>query len=389
MTLLAAFSHLLQRYTQAEELLIGTPIAGRNHREIEQLIGFFVNTLVLRVDLSADPSFGELLGRVRRVCLEAHAHQEVPFEKLVEELQPERSLSHTPFFQVMFGLRNTPQEELQLPGLSLQPLELRREVAQFDLVLDLGESASGIEGYFEYNSHVFERATIARLATHLVRLLEGIVAEPEQRLSTLPLLTAAEEEQQLKAWNPGCGAYPREHSLAQLFEAQVARTPEAAALVCHEATLSYGELNRRANQLAHHLRGLGVGPETVVGLMLERSVELMCSVLAVLKAGGAYLPLELTLPAERLAFMMRDAGVKVLIGQGRFADELPVSGAQVVRLDEGWQFAGHSSRNPEVEVSLDNLAYVIYTSGSTGQPKATLIPHRAVVSHNLVGNRSL
>ena len=335
MTLVAAFSHLLQRYSQAEELLIGTPIAGRNHREIEQLIGLFVNTLVLRVDLSSDPSFGELIGRVRRVCLEAYAHQEVPFEKLVEELQPERSLSHTPFFQVMFGLRNTPQEELQLPGLSLNPIEVRREVAQFDLVLDLGESSSGIEGYFEYNSHVFERATIARLATHLIRLLEAIVAEPEQRLSTLGMLTAAEEEQQLKDWNPACGEYPREHCLQQLFEAQVERTPEAAALVCHEETLSYGELNRRANQLAHQLRRLGVGPETVVGILLERSVEMMCSVLAVLKAGGAYLPLELSYPAERLAFMMRDAGVKVLISQRRFAGALPVPEAQVVLLDEG------------------------------------------------------
>jgi non-ribosomal peptide synthetase component F len=195
MTLLAAFSHLLQRYSQAEELLIGTPIAGRHYREIEQLIGLFVNTLVLRVDLSADPSFQELLGRVRRVCLEAYAHQDVPFEKLVEELQPERSLSHTPFFQVMFGLQNTPQEELQLPGLSLNPIEIRHEVAQFDLVLDLRETSGGIEGFFEYNTNVFERATIARIATHLSTLLEAIVAEPEQRLSNLPLLTAAEAQQ--------------------------------------------------------------------------------------------------------------------------------------------------------------------------------------------------
>src|SRR6185369_2446716 len=233
MTLLAAFSHLLQRYSQAEELLIGTPIAGRNHRELEQLIGIFVNTLVLRVDLSADPSFGELIARVRRVCLEAYAHQEVPFEKLVEELQPERSLSHTPFFQVMFGLQNTPQEELQLPGLSLTPIETRHEVAQFDLVLDLRETSSGIEGYFEYNTHVFERATIARIATHLSTLLEAIVADPEQRLSTLPLLTADEEQQQLQEWNPSCGEYPREHCRQQLFEAQLERTPEAPALVCN------------------------------------------------------------------------------------------------------------------------------------------------------------
>jgi acyl carrier protein len=213
MTLLAAFSHLLQRYSQAEELLIGTPIAGRHYREIEQLIGLFVNTLVLRVDLSADPSFDELLGRVRRVCLEAYAHQDVPFEKLVEELQPERSLSHTPFFQVMFGLQNTPQEELKLPGLSLNPIEIRGEVAKFDLVLDLRETSSGIEGFFEYNTHVFERATIARIATHLNTLLEAVVADPEQRLSNLPLLTAAEAQQQLKEWNPNCGAYPHEHCL--------------------------------------------------------------------------------------------------------------------------------------------------------------------------------
>ena len=381
MTLLAAFSNLLQRYTQAEELLIGTPIAGRNHREIEQLIGIFVNTLVLRVDLSSDPSFGELIGRVRRVCLEAYAHQEVPFEKLVEELQPERSLSHTPFFQVMFGLQNTPQEELKLPGLRLNQIEIRREVAKFDLVLDLRESATGIEGFFEYNSHVFESATIERMATHLLTLLEAIVAEPEQRLSTLPLLTAA-EEQQVKEWNPTCGEYPREHCLQQLFEAQVDRTPEAPALVCNEETLSYGELNRRANQLAHHLQRLGVGPETVVGIMMERSIEMMCSVLAVLKAGGAYLPLDLSYPAERLSFMLRDAGVKVLIGHRRFAGALPVPEAQVVLLDEAWKFAGNSTSNPQVEMSPGNLAYVMYTSGSTGQPKAALIPHSAVVSSN-------
>ena len=270
MTLLAAFSHLLQRYSQAEELLIGTPIAGRNHREIEQLIGFFVNTLVLRVDLSSDPSFGELIGRVRRVCLEAYAHQDVPFEKLVEELQPERSLSHTPFFQVMFALQNTPQEELKLPGLRLNQIELRREVATFDLVLDLRESATGIEGLFEYNTDLFESATIERMATHLLTLLEAIVADQEQPLSTLPLLTAA-EVQQLQEWNPTCGEYPREDCLQQLFEAQVERAPEAPALVCNEETLSYGELNRRANQLAHHLQRMGVGPESVVGIMLERS----------------------------------------------------------------------------------------------------------------------
>ncbi|HEU4834404.1 MAG TPA: amino acid adenylation domain-containing protein, partial [Pyrinomonadaceae bacterium] len=312
MTLLAAFSNLLQRYTHAEELLIGTPIAGRNHREIEELIGIFINTLVLRVDLSSDPSFRELLQRVRRVCLEAHANQDVPFEKIVEELQPERSLSHTPFFQVMFVLQNTPQAEFKLPGLRLNQIEIRREIAKFDLVLDVRESAAGIEGIFEYNTDLFESRTIERMTTHLVTLLEAIVTDPEQRLSVLPLLTAA-EEQQLKAWNPACSDYPREHCVHQLFEAQVERTPAATALVCGEESLNYRELNSRANQLAHHLRQMGVGPEIVVGIMMERSVAMMCSVLAVLKAGGAYLPLDPAYPAERLSFMLADAGVKVVI----------------------------------------------------------------------------
>ena len=297
MILLAAFQTLLYRYTGQTDVVVGSPIAGRIRTEIEGLIGCFVNALVLRTDLSGDPTFHELLGRVREVALEAYAHQELPFEKLVEELRPERSLSYEPMFQVMFILQNAPQSTLKLPGLTLSPSMVSNGAAKFDLTLYMTETEDGLRGSLEYNSDLFDAATMARLAGHWQTLLEGIVADPAQRLSALPLLTDAERQQLLVRveCHPGRPTRVR-RCLHQLFEAQVERTPEAIAVVFEDQTLTYRELNQRANQLAHYLRARGVGPEVLVGICMERSLELMVGLLGILKAGGAYVPLDPAYP---------------------------------------------------------------------------------------------
>ncbi len=304
MTLLAAFKTLLYRYTGQDDLVVGTPIAGRHRVEIEPLIGLFVNVLTLRTDLSGMPSFRELLRRVQAVALGAYAHQELPFEKLVEALQPERNMSYSPVFQVMLVLQNTPSPVLELPGLTVRLLEVDRETVQFDIVLPATERDAGLHIAVRYNTDLFDAVTMTRLLGHWQTLLQGLVAAPDQAIAQLPLLTAAERQQVLLEWNATEAAYPREQCLHELVQAQVARTPDTAAVVCGNAQLTYGELNRRANQLAHYLRRLGVGPEIRVGLCLERCPELLVGLLGILKAGGAYVPLDATYPAERLAFMM-------------------------------------------------------------------------------------
>ena len=381
MTLLAAFVTLLYRYSGQEDIVVGSPIAGRTRVEIEGLIGFFVNTLVLRTDLSGNPTFLELLGRVRETALATNAHQDLPFEKLVEELQPERDLSMSPLFQVMFILQNAPGEALELPGLTLSPLEMDNETAKFDLTLSMIEGEGGLRGSIEYNTDLFEEATIERMLGHYETLLEGIVADPEQRLSELPLLTAAERYELLVEWNDTEREYPKGKLIHQLFETQVERTPDAVALVFEDQELTYRELNARANKLAHYLRRLGVGAETLVGIFVERSLEMVVGVLGILKAGGAYVPLDPTFPKERLAFMLEDAQVSLLLTQGRMVEALPQHTAQLVCLDAGWQaITQESEDNPLGEVKADNLAYVIYTSGSTGRPKGVQIEHRGVVN---------
>ncbi|MDQ3942480.1 MAG: condensation domain-containing protein, partial [Actinomycetota bacterium] len=297
MVLLAAFQALLARYSGQEDIAVGTPIAGRNRAETEGLIGFFVNTLVLRTDLSGDPTFRELLGRVRETTLEAYAHQDLPFEKLVEELEPQRDLSRTPLFQVMFALQNVPQQDPELADLTLSRLRVESGTAKFDLTLSMIEEAKGLKGSLEYNTDLFEAATIERMLGHFRTLLEGIMTEPERRISELPLLTEAERHQLLVEWNDTQTDYPKDQCVHVLFETQAERTPDAVAVVFEDQRLTYRELNRRSNQLARHLRKLGVGrPEVSVGICVERSVEMVVGLLGILKAGGAYVPLDPAYP---------------------------------------------------------------------------------------------
>jgi amino acid adenylation domain-containing protein len=390
MTLLAAFYTLLYCYTGQRDIVIGSPIANRDRSEIEGLIGFFVNTLALRIRPACDLSFRELLKHVREVTLGAYTHQDLPFEKLVEELQPDRSLSRNPLFQVMFAFQNVPMPALELAELKLRLAEGDSGTAKFDLTLSLWEQAETIGGWFEYSVDLFDEATIGRMCGHFQTLLEAIVADPDKRLAALPLLTPAEQHQILFEWNDTGEERPPDQCFQQLFEAQVARTPDALALSFAGQQLTYEQLNARANQLAHHLQRLGVKPEVRVGISLERSVEMCVALLGVLKAGGAYVPLDPSQPPERLAFMLEDSGVTLLLTQERFLERLPKHHARVVCLDtERDSFDSQSVENPHGGIMPENLAYVIYTSGSTGRPKAVMIPHRAVVEHNLAFRRQL
>jgi len=376
MTLLAAFQTLLFRYTGQEDIVVGTPIANRNWTEIERLIGFFVNSLALRTDLSGNPSFLELLGRVREVALGAFAHQDLPFEKLVEELNPERDMSRTPLFQIMFALQNMPAEELQLPGLTLSSFPIEIIKVRFDIEIHLWEKPEGLSGMVVYNTDLFEDATIARLMGHYETLLESIVTDPEQRISELPLLTAAERHQLLVEWNDTQADYPLDKCIHHLFEEQVKRSPEAVALMFEDRQMTYGELNDRSNQLAHHLQSLGVGPDVLVGICMERCLEMIVGLLGILKAGGAYVPLDPAYPKERLAFMLEDTQTPVLLSQRRLASRLPEHNAHLLCLDKDLkEIAQQSKENPACSVKSENLAYVIYTSGSTGRPKGVSMPH--------------
>ena len=384
MTLLAAFKTLLYRYTGQTDITVGSPIANRNHAALEGLIGLFMNTLALRTQLDGDSSFRELLNRVREVALGAYSHQDLPFEKLVETLQLPRDLSHTPLFQVMLVLQNAPNSALSLPGLTLKPLELTRSTAKFDLTLTLIEVEGCLQGTMEYNSDLFDRATIERLLGHFQVLLTGITANPDTRLNRLPLLTP-DESAQLHGWRQIQKPQPEEQASAlgclhQRFEAQVEQYPEAIAVTFERHHLTYAELNQRANQLAHHLRTLGVGPEVLVGICLERSLDMIVGVLGILKAGGAYVPLDPTYPPSRLQFMFQDAHISVLLTQATLLEALPQLDAQIVCLDQVWPTITQlSSENLNTGVTADNLAYIIYTSGSTGTPKGVMIPHQNVV----------
>ncbi|MBI1924147.1 amino acid adenylation domain-containing protein [Candidatus Poribacteria bacterium] len=390
MTLLAAFFVLLHRYTDQEDILVGAPTTGRTQPEFDPIVGYFVNPVVLRANLSGNPTFKAFLSQVRHTVLDALAHQDYPFSLLVKRTQPNRHPSRSPIFQVLFVFQRPQQfgeivdlfapgereSRVNWGGLELEPFLMAQQESQFDLTLEMGAALESLLGRFTYNTDLFEAATIQRLAGHFQTLLEGIVAHPEQRISDLPLLTEAERHQLLVEWNDTQADSPQDQCLHQWFESQVERTPDVVAVVCEDRQLTYRQLNARANQLAHHLQSLGVGPEVLVGICVERSIEMVVGLLGILKAGGAYVPLDPAYPQERLAFMLKDSQVKVLLTQEKWVEKLPEHQARVVCLDtdRGVIFQ-ESEKNPVSGVKPDHLAYVIYSSGSTGKPKGILVSH--------------
>ncbi len=379
MSLLAAFNILLYRYTDQGDILIGSPIANRNRAELEGMLGLFVNTLVLRNNLSGNPSFRELLRRVREVTLNAYAHQDLPFEMLVEELQPERDLSRNPLYEVMFVLQNTPTSVQEVSGLTLRTLEFDSGTAQLDIFLSMSESEEGLTGCLEYNTDIFEDATITQFINNFQTLLENIVVNPEQQLSELSLLTASEQEQLLFKFNQTRADYPQDASLHQLFEQQVELTPDSLALISQSEELTYRQLNHRVNQLAHYLKKQGVTKETLVAICLERDLDMVVGILAVLKAGAAYIPLDPSYPVERLNFMLSDSQVSLVISQKSFVNNF--GQITVISLDSNWELIElETQENPISTSKADNLAYIIYTSGSTGTPKGVLGTHRGTVN---------
>ena len=381
MTLHAAFTTLLYRYSGQSDILIGSPIANRNHSEIESLIGFFVNTLVLRTRFEENPSFEDLLTQVKETTLKAYEHQDVPFEQVVEALQPQRSLSYSPLFQVMFVLQNAPMSELELSGCNWCELEREGTVAKFDLKLSMSETSRGLVGSWEYNTDLFDSSTIERMAGHFQNLLSAIVENPQLSVAELSLLSEAERYQLLVEWNDTETEYPSNKCIHQLFEKQVEQTPDAVAVVFENQQLTYKQLNQRANQLAHYLQSLGVRLESLVGICMERSVEMIVGLLGILKVGSAYVPFDPSYPAERLSYMLEDSGVEVLLTQKSLLKSLPRNQKQTVCLDRDRRtIEQQSQENLEVGVDSENLAYVIYTSGSTGKPKGVMVSHKPVVN---------
>jgi amino acid adenylation domain-containing protein len=382
MTLLAAFKALLHFYSDQTSISVGTPIAGRRHVETEKLVGFFVNTLVLRTDVAGDLSFRELLLRVREVALGAYSHQDMPFEMLVEQLRPERNLSHTPLFQVVFSMQNVPTEVLELPDLSWYPVASEVRTAKFDMTMNMTEQAGQFVGGLEYNTDLFDRSTIVTMLEHFQRLLELVTENPDAQLSSLSLLREDVRRDLLVDRNDTRAEYPRHLCIQQLFEAHAERAANEIAVVFGGEQLTYGELNSRANQLCRHLTSLGVGRDTRVGLFLEHSIETVTAILAVLKAGAAYVPLEPAHPAARLSFIIEDAALPVILTQSQIVPRLPQSNAQVVCLDTDWSdISLHAGDDPARTSTPEDLAYVIYTSGSTGEPKGVKIRHCSLVNY--------
>ncbi|MGC9395827.1 MAG: amino acid adenylation domain-containing protein [Anaerolineae bacterium] len=383
MLLLAAFEVLLYRYTRQADILIGVPIANRTRNEIESLIGFFVNTLALRGDLSGDPTFHQLLDRVRQSALEAYEHQDLPFERLVEALQPERDLSRNPLFQVMFVFHNAGElTSLHLQNISAASRTIDSGTAIFDLTLTFDETDTDLNGYFEYNTDLFDADTIQRMTRHLEMLLQGIVTSPYESIATLPILTEAEKQQILVDWNDTATDYPQDRCAHHGFELQAQKTPDAVAIIAGQQRFTYHEINARANQLARYLHKLGAGPETLIGLYIERSAEAVIGLLGILKAGAAYLPLDPTYPPARTALMLEDAKVGILLTQSHLVHNLTAPPLHTICLDYDWTIiANESSDNPTYPVTPDNLAYVIYTSGSTGRPKGVMVTHRGLSNY--------
>ncbi|NMX75563.1 non-ribosomal peptide synthetase [Pseudomonas sp. WS 5532] len=384
MLLLGAFNVLLHRYTGQGDIRVGVPIANRNRSEVEGLIGFFVNTQVLRTELTGQTRVAELLQGIKEHALGAQAHQELPFERLVEALKVERSLSHTPLFQVMYNHQPVVADIASVStasGLELALVEWQGRTTQFDLTLDTYEKSGTLQAALTYANDLFDAPSITRMAQHWISLLQAMVSGDEHRIGELPMLAADEQQVLVQAWNQTAQAYPTAQGVHRLIEEQVQRTPDAPALVFGATTLSYAQLDARANQLAHALREQGVGPDVLVGICVERSVEMVVGLLAILKAGGAYVPLDPEYPQERLAYMIEDSGIKLLLSQQSLQALLPINGVQVIVLDQapGW-LDGYSRESPAVAIQALNLAYVIYTSGSTGKPKGAGNSHRALVN---------
>jgi amino acid adenylation domain-containing protein len=384
MTLLAAFQALAARYTGQEDIVIGSPIANRNRTEIEGIIGCFVNTLALRTNLSGDPTFRELLERTKESALGAYAHQDLPFESLVEKLHPARAPNYGPIFQMVFILQNTPETARQVGGLSISPFEIDSGTAKMDLTVNLAETPDGICGWIEYATDLFSPGAVARLRGHYLTLLQGVAADPDQRVSSLPLLTENENQQLLHEWNGPRIDYPRGRCVHEIFEEQAGRAPDAPALAFEGRELTYSELDECANRLAWRLRESGVGPDTLVAICAQRSLEMIVGLLAILKAGGAYVALDPNYPQERLAFMLEDTEASVLLAQRHLASGLPPHDAKVILLgpedaEPHPEMAPEKSANPRSGVTTKNLVNVVYTSGSTGRPKGTLLEHRGLV----------
>ena len=391
MLLLAVFNVLLWRYSGQDDIVVGTPVANRNHSELEGLIGFFVNTLVLRHRPKSEISFRDFLNQVRQTTLGAYSHQDIPFEHLVEVLNPERSASYSPLFQVMFQLHNQLRGEsgFALPEVEISPAAQPQEISKFDLTLSINETEEGLLGSIEYNTNLFDQPTIGRMAGHFQQLVQGIVANPNQTLSALPLLTPKEHHQIVHEWNDTASEFPHEKCIHELFEEQAARTPHNVAVVFEDRRLTYAELNAQANQLAHYLIERGVKPDTLVGLFVERSLEMIIGLLGILKAGGAYVPLDPEYPEARTKFMIEDTAISIILTQLHFQRVLPSGDWQIVCLDEPemqntLQCFANNNPAPEVlKLKSRHLAYAIYTSGSTGKPKGVLIEHKSVVNSTL------
>jgi amino acid adenylation domain-containing protein/FkbM family methyltransferase len=385
MTLLAAWQLLMSRYSGQDDVVVGSPVAGRNRAETEDVIGFFVNTLVLRTDLSGDPAFTDLLGQIRETALATYAHQDIPFEQLVERLAPARDMSRHPLFQVAIALENAaPPATRSLKGLTLSQMESDHLTAKFDITLGLMETHDGLAGTIEYASDLFDASTVERLAGHFDNLLRHIAAEPARPLSGLAMLSESDRNQLIVEFNNTEVAFQTQVSLHGLFERQVGKTPDAPAVSFEHHTLTYWELNARSNQLARRLREEGVGPEVRVGVLLERSLDMMIALLAVLKAGGAYVPLDPEYPRERIAFMIGDSAVRIVLTHRGLVEPFARSGAAILHLDDPQN--GVASRDREdlgIDTAPDNLAYVIYTSGTTGQPKGAMNTHGAIVNRLL------
>jgi amino acid adenylation domain-containing protein len=380
MLLLAAFKTLLYRYTGQEDIIVGSPIANRNHEQLKGLIGFFVNTLVLRSNLAGNPIFSELLSQMRQVALEAYAHQDLPFDKLVEALQPERDLSYTPLFQVMFALQNAP-ELAAIPGLNLSEYKIDSQIAQFDLSVSIENRDDILIATFEYNTDLFDDATITRMVSHYQNLLEGVVINPQVKLSDLPLLSTEEKQQLLIDWNPTLVDYSQNISIQQLFEEQVEKNPDAIAVVFNNQQLTYQQLNEQANQLANYLQEIGVKPEVLVGVYLERSLEVFIAILGIIKAGGAYLPLDPEYPCERITWMLQDASPFVILSQEYLKENLPNYSTKIICLDREWNnIAQQSSENLDIQTKPENAVYTIYTSGSTGKPKGVVCTYAGLIN---------